>query len=222
MGWLLERDRELERIGVLLAGCVAGEGGVLLVEGPAGIGKTALLESARGRARDAGVRVLGARAGELEREFAHAVVRQLFEPSLAAVGARERATLLAGAAGLAAPVVAPGPAPATALVSDQAFPVIHGLYWLTANLARGGPVLLVVDDAHWCDRPSLRFLLYLARRLEGLPVAILLAARMREPGGEVQLLDQIAAEPMTRVLAPAALSVGAVGELVRASLGQSG
>ncbi|HEY4824974.1 MAG TPA: hypothetical protein VIH49_07975, partial [Solirubrobacteraceae bacterium] len=119
----------------------------------------------------------------------------------------------------AAPVVAPGPAPATALVSDQAFPVIHGLYWLTANLARGGPVLLIVDDAHWCDRPSLRFLLYLARRLEGLPVAILLAARMREPDGEVQLLDQIAAEPLTRALAPAALSVGAVGELVRASLG---
>lgn len=219
MGWLLERDRELELIGVLLEGCVAGEGGVLLVEGPAGIGKTALLESASGRARDAGVRVLGARAGELEREFAHAVVRQLFEPSLANVGARERATLLAGAAGLAAPVVAPGPAPATALVSDQAFPVIHGLYWLTANLARRGPVLLVVDDAHWCDRPSLRFLLYVARRLEGLPVAILLAARMREPDGEVQLLDQIAAEPLTRVLAPAALSVGAVGELVRTSLG---
>jgi DNA-binding CsgD family transcriptional regulator len=219
MGWLLERDRELELIGVLLEGCVAGEGGVLLVEGPAGIGKTALLESASGRARDAGVRVLGARAGELERELAHAVVRQLFEPSLANVGDPERATLLAGAAGLAAPVVAPGPAPATALVSDQAFPVIHGLYWLTANLARGGPVLLIVDDAHWCDRPSLRFLLYLARRLEGLPVAILLAARMREPDGEVQLLDQIAAEPLTRALAPAALSVGAVGELVRASLG---
>ena len=219
MGWLLERDRELELIGVLLEGCVAGEGGVLLVEGPAGIGKTALLESASGRAREAGVRVLGARAGELERELAHAVVRQLFEPSLATVAARERATLLAGAAGLAAPVVAPGPAPATALVSDQAFPVIHGLYWLTANLARSGPVLLIVDDAHWCDRPSLRFLLYLARRLEGLSVAILLAARMREPDAEVQLLDQIAAEPLTRALAPAALSVGAVGELVRASLG---
>ena len=218
-GWLLERDRELERIGVLLEGCVAGAGGVLLVEGPAGIGKTALLEAAGGRAREAGVRVLGARAGELEREFAHAVVRQLFEPSLASVGAPERAALLAGAAGLAVPVVAPGPAPAAALGSDHAFPVIHGLYWLTANLAGRCPVLLLVDDAHWCDRPSLRFLLYLARRLEGLSVAILLAARMREPGGEVELLDQIAAEPMTGVLAPGALSVGAVGELVRGSLG---
>jgi DNA-binding CsgD family transcriptional regulator len=219
MRWLLERDRELERIDLLLEGCVAGEGGVLVVEGPAGIGKTALLESAGGRAREAGVRVLGARAGELEREFAHAVVRQLFEPSLAAAGVGERAALLAGAAGLAEPVVMPGPAPAEGSASDQAFPVIHGLYWLTANLAGRGPVLLVVDDAHWCDRPSLRFLLYLARRLEGLPVAIVLAARMREPGGEVQLLDQIAAEPVTGVLAPGALSVCAVGELVWATLG---
>src|SRR5947209_19644783 len=106
MGWLLERDRELERIALLLEDCVAGDGGVLLVEGPAGIGKTALLDAAGGLAREAGVRVLRARAGELERELAHAVVRQLFEPALAAAGARERAAVLAGAAGLAAPLVA--------------------------------------------------------------------------------------------------------------------
>jgi AAA ATPase domain len=219
MGGLLERGGELERIGALLEGCVAGEGGVLLVEGPAGIGKTALLEASRALALDARVRVLAARGGELEREYAHAVARQLFEPALAAAGARERVELLAGAAGLAAPVLTSGPAPAEALVGDQAFAVVHGLYWLTANLARRGPVLLLVDDAHWCDRPSLRFLLYLARRLEGLSAAIVLAARPREPGGEAELLGQIAAEPVTRVLAPAALSVGAVGELVRASLG---
>ena len=203
MGGLLERGRELESIAALLAGCVAGEGGVLLIEGPAGIGKTMLLGSARASAGDAGIGVLAARGGELEREFAHAVVRQLFEPALAAVGERERGELFAGAAGLAAPVVGSDPSAAPALVGEQAFAVVHGLYWLTANLARRGPVLLVVDDAHWCDRPSLRFVLYLARRLEGLPVAIVLATRPREPGAEAELLAQIAAEPATRVLAPA-------------------
>ncbi len=109
MGGLLERGRELASIGVLLDGCVAGDGGVLLVEGPAGIGKTALLESARAMARDAAVRVWAARGGELEREFPHAVVRQLFEPAVAAVDARERVELLAGAAALAAPVLASDP-----------------------------------------------------------------------------------------------------------------
>jgi len=219
MGGLLERAGELEQIGMLLDGCAAGEGAVLLVEGPAGIGKTALLDSARSSARAAGIRVLWAQAGELEREFAHSVVRQLFEPAVAAAGSGARAELLAGAASLAAPVVSPALAAPPAAVSDQTFPVVHGLYWLTANLARAGPMLLVIDDAHWCDRPSLGFLLYLARRLEGLAVGIVLAARTREPAGEAELLEQIAAEPVTRALAPAALSVEAVGELVRASLG---
>jgi DNA-binding CsgD family transcriptional regulator len=219
MGGLLERRLELESIGALLEGCSAGQGSVLLVEGPAGIGKTALLESAHVMARDAAVTVLAARAGELERGYAHAVVRQLFEPALAATGAGERGWLLAGAAGLAAPVVAPEPAAAPAPGGDRVFAVLHGLYWLTANLARRGPTLLLVDDAHWCDRPSLGFLLYLARRLEGLSAAIVLAARAREPGGEGELLEQIAGEAVTRVLAPAMLSVGAVGELVQRSLG---
>ena len=218
MRGLLERGGELEAISALLAGCVAGEGGVLLVEGPAGIGKTALLEFARSSALEAGVRVFSARGEDFAHESAHAVVRELFERSLAELGEPERASLLAGAAGLAAPLFANDPDAATGR-RDRAFAVVHGLYWLTSNLAQTGSLLLVVDDAHWSDRPSLRFLLYLARRFEGLPVAIVLAARPREPGGESDLLGQIAGEPVTRVLSPAALSVAAVGELVQASLG---
>jgi DNA-binding CsgD family transcriptional regulator len=219
MDGLLERSGELAVVGAVLERCVAGAGGVLVVEGPAGIGKTALLDSTHALAREAGIRVLSARGGELEREFAHAVVRQLFEPALASTDERERAVLLGGAAGLATPVLAADARAAPAPIGDQAFAVAHGLYWLTANLAKRGPLLLVVDDGHWCDRPSLSFLLYLVRRLEGLPVAIALGARTHEPGGESELLEQIAAEPAARALAPAPLSVKAVGELVAASLG---
>ncbi len=60
--------------------------------------------------------------------------------------------------------------------------LIHGLYWLTANLADSEPLLLVVDDAHWADIPSLRFMHYLARRLDGLRVVLLVAARPAERG----------------------------------------
>ena len=55
--------------------------------------------------------------------------------------------------------------------------VRHGLYWLTANLSAQRPLALVVDDVHWADIPSLKWLGYLARRLEGMPVVVLVAAR---------------------------------------------
>ena len=74
----------------------------MLVEGPAGIGKSRLLGELTGRAGPLGVRTLAARGAHLERDFAFGVVRQLFEPVLADEGARER--LLAGAAASAAPV----------------------------------------------------------------------------------------------------------------------
>lgn len=53
----------------------------------------------------------------------------------------------------------------------------HGLYWLTANLADEGPLVLAVDDAHWADLASLRFLGHLLRRIEGLPALVVLASR---------------------------------------------
>jgi len=80
---LLERDDELEHVEAALAQARAGRGRIVVVEGPAGIGKTALLAAARTAAADEGMRVLRARANELERDFVFGVVRQLFEPPLA-------------------------------------------------------------------------------------------------------------------------------------------
>src|SRR3981081_1512367 len=60
------------------------------------------------------------------------------------------------------------------------FRVLHGLVWLTANLAVERALCLSIDDLHWSDRASLRFLAYLERRLEGLGVLITTAARMDE------------------------------------------
>ena len=214
MGVLLERDRELTRIAELLRGCAAGHGAIVVIDGPAGIGKTALLESAVRSAREAGIVALTARGGELEQGFGYSVIRDLFAPALSAEG-QERTELLTGAAGLAARVIVLEPSTAPQPVADPAFAVVHGLYWLTANLARSAPLLLAIDDAHWCDPPSLRFLSYLARRLEGLPVAILLAMRPTES----EPLAAIIAEPLTTVLDPEALSVAGVGQLVRSALG---
>ena len=154
---LLERGEELRRIRSALARGAAGTGSLLVIEGPAGIGKTALLSAARAGAEAAGMQVLAARGAELEREFAFGVVRQLLEPPLAQASAEEGTELLQGPAGLAAEALAlPGfSASRRGLTAgpEPPFAVLHGLYWLCANLAATCPTCLIVDDAHWADAP---------------------------------------------------------------------
>src|SRR5271168_1348456 len=90
---VLERDREIERIRGALDDALAGAGGVLLVEGPAGIGKTTLAIAARDRARALGMRVLRATGNQLERDLAYGVCRQLFDPVLRGATPETRARL---------------------------------------------------------------------------------------------------------------------------------
>src|SRR5213592_982673 len=98
-GPLLERNEELARIESALAEARTGRGRFLVIEGPAGIGKTALLAAARTAAANSGMRVLRSRGSELERDFAFGVVRQLFEPALAGLSELERADLLQESSG---------------------------------------------------------------------------------------------------------------------------
>src|SRR5262245_3681035 len=188
---------------------------VALVQGPAGIGKTRLLVETRERAGAEGFRVLTARGGELERELPFGVVRQLFEPVV--VDPDERARWLTGSASAAARVFEP-PADESA-AGDPSFGILYGLFWLTANIAVDQPLLLAIDDLHWCDRASLRFIAYLERRLEGLRVFIAAAARTGEPQHESTLISEIAHDPAVAAISPPALSETAAGELVRSRLG---
>ena len=180
---LLERDAVLALIDQRVSDAIAGDGSLLVLEGPAGIGKTRLVMAAGRRGRELGLQVLSARGFELERDFAYGVVRQLFEAPVVAASAPERAELLAGAAGRAAAlfgVAGPHGDAADALL-DPSFAILHGLYWLCANLARRSALLLCVDDLHWADHASLRFLHYLGRRLQELPIALVAAARPAAP-----------------------------------------
>jgi DNA-binding CsgD family transcriptional regulator len=218
---LLERDVALARIDQRLRTAVAGGGSLLLLEGPAGIGKTRLILAAMRRGRELGLTTLSARGSELERDFAYGLVRQLFEAELVAASPRERAELLAGAAGRAAGlfgVGAPQGDAADALL-DPSFAILHGLYWLCANLGRRSPLLFCIDDVHWADQPSLRFLHYLLRRLAELPIAVVAAARLADAPDASGLLGALAADPSIEVLALTPLSEPAVAELVRLGLG---
>ena len=206
---LVERERESEALDHLLADARAGSGGALVIEGPPGIGKSRLLIEARESAGD--FRVLTARGSELEQSFPFGIVRQLLEPLLAAADADERAALLAGAGALAGPVL-------SQIQTDAAFEpplaALHGLYWFTANAAAQGPLLLLIDDAHWCDAPSLRWLPYVARRADGLRLAMVVTSRSNEPGQVQEALDELCTLAGAHAVRPAPLSDAAVGRMV--------
>jgi DNA-binding CsgD family transcriptional regulator len=212
VGRLRERERDLAVVEELLE----HRGGLLLIEGRAGIGKTSLVEAACSRADELGHEVMRARGSELESGFAFGLVRQLFERRLASAGETERAALLAGPAAavrlLLADEVSVQPA------GDSSFAVLHGLYWLVVNLTARRPVLIAVDDAHWADEPSLRWLAYLAPRLEGLAAEMLVAMRQGDPAEMSAPLLAVRAQAAA-VLRPALLSEQAVSALARAAVG---
>ncbi|WP_022927278.1 ATP-binding protein [Patulibacter americanus] len=212
---LLERDDEVTALAAAIHRAAGGEGGVVLVRGAAGMGKTRLLDVAAGLASDAGMDVQRARGGALEREFPFGVVLGLFETRVRTATREERAVAMEGSAALAAPMLLGIHASERALRDLREASLIHALQWLAVNLGTVRPLALVVDDLHWADPPSLRFLAYLAARVHELPVLLVAATRPREPGAEHELLAQLGAAPEARVLAPQGLSVAATATLVR-------
>jgi DNA-binding CsgD family transcriptional regulator len=208
---LFDRERELAEIDGLL-----DRGGAVLVEGAAGIGKTALLDVACTRAAELGHEVLRARGSELETGFAFGVVRQLFERRLANTEDDEREVLLAGHAGAVRSLLLSELAATSA--SDISFAVLHGLYWLTANLAQSRPLLLAVDDVHWADEASTRWLAHLTPRLDGLAVGLLVAHRARGPESTRALIDLLQVEARA-IVRPQLLTEDSVHEIIRTGLG---
>ncbi len=215
---LLERDDALRAVDDVLAAAGAAAGELLLVEGHAGIGKSALLDAAVARARAEGMTVMRARASELESDFQFGIALQLFEPLLAGAEDDVRDRLLAGSAALAAPLLERPGTWAGDAADDRAYPIMHGLFWLLANLAETGPVLVVIDDAHWADRASLRLVLYLLQRLDEMAVSIVAARRLGEPGAPDDLLAQISTHVSSRALRPPPLSRHGARRMVAAAL----
>ena len=212
---LHERELELAAFEAEWQVARAGSGRLVVIEGPAGIGKTRLLRAARDAIMSDGVRVLAARAGELERHFPFGLVHQLLDSVVYGATADERDALFGGAARLAAGLFADEQAPGTD--DPEIFARQHGLFWLMANIAVRRPLLVIVDDAQWADDASLSFLAFLIRRLEDAPILLVIATRPAQSEGR-PLLTQLIADPTARVLRPQALSHAAVSSWLNATL----
>ncbi len=177
---LLGREREREVLERLLEGARAGHGGVLVLHGEPGVGKTALLDHAVEIGH--GFRVVRTAGVEGEMELPYAALQQLCAPIL---DLTERLpdpqrNALAVAFGRSA-----GQAPDPFLVG-------LAVLGLVSEAAEERPMLCVVDDAQWLDRASARALAFVARRLLAEKIALLFAAR---EGGA----DALAAFPEVRV-----------------------
>jgi DNA-binding CsgD family transcriptional regulator len=208
---LIERDRELEVLGKAVTRLGAGQGAIVVLAAPAGLGKTALLDYAADEATLAGCRVRRAAPGPLERHFGYGVVRTLLEGALREASDERRARLLEGAAAPAGALLRDGALPA----ADATMAIAHSVLWLCSALAEEAPLMLVVDDAHWADRPSLEVLAYLARRIGDLPLLIAMGARADDPDAASDLLSLIGATRAATVLHPQPLTARGAARLIR-------
>ena len=206
---LIDRDAELARLGACLNDARGGRGGLLVIEGEAGIGKSALVAAAVDQAAARGMRTLTARGSELERGFPWGIVRQAL--SRAVFGHDE---LFTGRAALAASLLGES-AEGVAGVGEG---LLHGLYWVLAGLAEAEPVLLTVDDAHWGDEESVTFLRFLALRVAGLRAAVVVATR---PPGNDDSLAGLLADPAVVVVRPTALDGDGTARMLAQRLGQA-
>ena len=213
---LLERERELAELDRALEEVQKGRGRVVVVEASAGLGKTSLLGAVCASATEMGFTCLKARATELERGFAYGCVRQLLEPIVATRTSHMPDDLFDGAAALSQPLFTPTGVEIVPGPPDRSFSMLHGLYWLLNNFAERQPVALVVDDLHWSDAESLRFLNYLLPRLDGLSAIVVASTRGGDRPADVA---RLMIGPDATVLRPAPLSLDATATLCERLLG---
>ena len=194
-GELIGRYDEIARVDALLDR-VRDRGGTLVIRGEPGIGKSALVELARGRASSLGARTLATVGVESESELAFAGLHQLLGP----IGSRierlpdPQRQALDAAFGVAD------------LVEADPFRVALAAYRLVSDAADSSPLLLIADDAQWLDRSSLDVLAFIARRLDNEPVVFIAGLRdgfstaLEEAGLPILQLGRLSASDSGKLL----------------------
>jgi DNA-binding CsgD family transcriptional regulator len=215
---LLERESELDALGQALARAVEGRGSVVAIEGPPGIGKSSLLASCVEQAQARDMYTLSVRATELERSYPFGIVRQTADSVALGRSDEERRALFSGAGKLALPIF--DPTSVEELDSPELmYQRLHGLYWVTANLARERPLLITIDDAQWADEASMAAERFLSLRIADLPMVLLLGVRTSEVGPLAVPLAEILADPATLQVRPGPLSAEGALKRIEALLG---
>src|SRR6266516_2142263 len=227
------RDAELAALEQGLADAAAGAGGVALVAGEPGIGKTRLAEVLAGRAARSGVRVVWAGCYEGEGAPAFWPWIQALRHLLGVLDPQKLPHLLGKAAGPIAQIVSeaaeavPGLAPAPPLGPAAARfqlydAVTRFLLRVSAAEPSGGALLLILDDLHWADAPSLQLLAFLAGQARRAPMFVVATYRDTDLDPARPLLEALAAlsrHAAVRRMALQGLGPRQVGQLIAATTG---
>lgn len=197
---LIGRRDELSRLEAALQRSLQGRGSVLTLTGEAGVGKTRQAEELAARAAGQGLRVLQGRCHDSQRLFPFSpwveALRQAGVPRDAAlldcVGPawRQHLALILPELAVSAATM---PADAEVAAPQRQAQLQQALVVLLEQLARRAPLLLVLEDLHWSDAPSLKLLAALSRSAAGWPLMVLATAREEDLAANA-LLQQTLAE----------------------------
>jgi len=208
---LVQRQSELAAIELAVKRAQFGRGGLVLLFGVAGIGRSSLIAAAVEAARARDFTVLCARGSMLERDYAFGVARQLLGGAIAGLPPATRRSLFEGAAaGAREPLGFSSDSKATHAEYAQ----IEALHSVAERLAAEMPLMIAVDDLQWCDRLTLDFLCYLGHRATELPIVIVGSWRPGEPRARAGRLQALAADRDTLFLTLRALDPSGVTELL--------
>ena len=202
---LIERDGALAAIDAALAAVAGGQGAAILIEGDPGLGKTELLARGTASAQALGIAVRAARGGELEQSLGWGITRELLAGPARALVDR------------LPPVCAAALGIGGGTEQQDPVAVAHGLSELCSELSAERPLALIIDDAHWADPLSVRWLAYLAPRVHELAVAVIISARPQDPRQPIELTT-LAAQDGISVQRLSPLSGAGVARLVRRAI----
>ena len=209
-----ERETELEALDDAIGSAAAGGGRLVVIEGPPGCGRSALLGWASELAAERGLLTLAARGVELEHDFGFGVVLQLLRP-LMALAEADRDALLQGDAAAASSLFDGSLEHHDDATASHMFTYALGRLLEHARVSADAPAaLIVVDDLQWADLPSLRFVAHLMARIEQLAVSIVVSLRSGDVVPHGRVVKRIRHHAGAVVLHPAPLSEAAVERLV--------
>jgi oligopeptide transport system substrate-binding protein len=229
---LVGREEELGFLHQCWQGAEAGQGGLVLISGEAGVGKTRLVEEVAHRLRWRGVRVLWGRCYKFERVLPYQPVAEALRAILPILTPAELADFPAWILGELARLVPevlekqPELEVTPTIRSDQERArLFDGIARFLTSLSSHGAFLIVLEDLHWATESTLQLVHYLARHLVGHP-ALMMGTFRPEAIGQKHplwiLQQQLGREGLAKPLHLARLSPEAVEAMVVEMSGAGG